>query len=240
MTPRGGAAQGVFPHTGAGEVPVASLGPRAFTVVNAELVKLFRCCRQLQAVGNQEHAEAADAATIARSVDEAAVFAEVFERHFSLVYRFLSLRAGEQWAGDLAAETFVVAFRRRSDYDVTRPDARPWPLGIAANLARQQHRSERRRRDTLLRLAHERPVESEDDALAGMDASTNSDELRAALAELAPEERDLLLLFGCVDLSYGEIADALSLPIGTVRSRIHRLRHKLRGRLSLPAQEVRG
>jgi RNA polymerase sigma-70 factor (ECF subfamily) len=58
------------------------------------------------------------------------------------------------------------------------------------------------------------------------------------LRELSPEELDLLLLFGSVELSYGEIAEALSLPVGTVRSRIHRLRLKLRGRLELPTQEV--
>ena len=184
-------------------------------------------------------AGAADAVAIARSVDEPAAFAEVFERHFSLVYRFLSLRAGEQSAADLASETFVIAFRRRADYDLSRPDARPWLLGIAANLARRQCRSERRRRETLLRLGRERPLESQDDALARLDAGANSESVRAAVAELAPDERDLLLLFACVGLSYEEIAEALSLPIGTVRSRIHRLRHKLRERLAAAGQEVR-
>jgi RNA polymerase sigma factor (sigma-70 family) len=190
-------------------------------------------------VGNQDHAQASDAVSIARSVDEPVVFAELFERHFSLVYRFLTLRAGEQSASDLAAETFVIAFRRRADYDVTRSDARPWLLGITANLAREQHRRERRRQDTLLRLGRERPAESEEGALARDDAGATSENLRAALGELVPEERDLLLLFACVGLSYDEIAEALSLPLGTVRSRIHRLRHKLRERLSPPAQEVR-
>ena len=77
-------------------------------------------------MGKVEHAHAADATVIACSVDEPGVFAELFERHFSLVHRFLSVRVGGQEAGDLAAETFVVAFRRRADYDSTRPDARPW------------------------------------------------------------------------------------------------------------------
>ena len=184
-------------------------------------------------------AEAADAVAIARSVDEPAAFAEVFERHFPLVFRFLSLRAGEQAAADLASETFVIAFRRRADYDLGRPDARPWLLGIAANLARTQFRSERRRRETLLRLGREHPPEAQDDALARLDADANSERVRAALAELAPDERDLLLLFACVGLSYEEIAEALSLPIGTVRSRIHRLRHRLRERLDPAGEEVR-
>jgi RNA polymerase sigma-70 factor (ECF subfamily) len=79
----------------------------------------------------------------------------------------------------------------------------------------------------------------EEDAPALEEAGANSEALRAALAELVPEERDLLLLFACVGLSYGEIAEALSLPLSTVRSRIHRLRQKLRVRLSPAAQEVR-
>jgi len=183
-------------------------------------------------------APATDAAVIARSVDEPAAFAELFERRFSVIYRFLCLRVGEQTAGDLASETFVIAFRRRAEYDVTRPDSRPWLFGIAANLAREQQRSERRRRETWLRLVRERPPESEDDVLAPVDAEMDSETLRAALAELSPEARDLLLLFGCVGLSYEEIAEALSLPLGTVRSRIHRLRHKLSKRLRLPVEEV--
>src|SRR5437764_3266028 len=134
-------------------------------------------------MGRLGGAHATDAAAIARSVHEPAAFAELFERHFSDIHRFLSLRAGEQTAGDLASETFVIAFRRRAEYDVTRPDARPWLFGIAANLARAQHRSERRRRQTWLRLTRERPPEPDDDALAPMDAELNSDILRAALAE---------------------------------------------------------
>jgi RNA polymerase sigma-70 factor (ECF subfamily) len=182
--------------------------------------------------------QGSDTAAIARSVDEPAAFAELFERHFSAVHRFLSLRTGEQAAGDLASETFVIAFRRRAEYDLTRPDARPWLFGIAANLAREQHRSERRRRETWLRLVRERPPGSENDVLAPEDAQVNNEILQAALAELSPEERDLLLLFGCVGLSYDEIAEALSLPLGTVRSRIHRLRQKLSERLRLPAEKV--
>jgi RNA polymerase sigma-70 factor (ECF subfamily) len=188
-------------------------------------------------VGFPDPAEIADAVAIRQSVHEPKAFSQLFERHFSMVYRFLSVRVGESSAGDLAADTFTVAFRRRADFDATRSDARPWLLGIAANLARQQRRREKRRRDTALRLFLERPLEAEQDPHVSADPRTI--ELRAALAELAPDERDLLLLFGCVGLSYGEIAEALALPIGTVRSRIHRLRQKLRQRLSSSVQEVK-
>jgi RNA polymerase sigma factor (sigma-70 family) len=185
---------------------------------------------------DREHGEIADSVTIARSVDEPEAFAELFERHFSLVYRFLSLRVGVHSAGDLAAETFAIAFRRRADYDVSRIDARPWLLGIAANLARAEVRQERHRRETLVRLARE-PVQPRDVGLPNI--GPNSERLRAALQLLSPEERDLLLLFACVGLSYEEIAQALSLPIGTVRSRISRLRTKVRPQLDPPTEEAK-
>jgi RNA polymerase sigma-70 factor (ECF subfamily) len=187
-------------------------------------------------VNHQGHIETSDALVIARSLNERELFAELFERHFSLVYRFLCLRVGMNSASDLAAETFAVAFRRRADYDVQRIDARPWLLGIAANLARAEVRTERRRREALLRLAREQ-VPPRDDGLGGLGAT--DERLSAALQVLAPEERDLLLLFGCVGLTYAEIAEALSLPIGTVRSRISRLRSRVRPLLRPDTEEAK-
>lgn len=187
---------------------------------------------------DSDYPEMPDSQAIARSVKAPEAFAPLYERHFSVVYRFLSIRAGAQAAGDLAAETFVVAFRRRADYDLSRVDARPWLLGIAANLARAELRNERRRRDTLLRLSRERATGSGEDSLPRPAEPRDDLGLQAALADLPADERDLLVLFGCVGLSYSEIADALVLPVGTVRSRIHRLRRKLRGRLSPPVKEV--
>ena len=97
-----------------------------------------------------------DAEAIARSLSEPSAFATVFERHFSLVHRFLCARAGVEPAADLASETFAIAFRRRGDYDLERPDARPWLIGIAVNLVRQARRSERRLNRALARLSGER------------------------------------------------------------------------------------
>jgi RNA polymerase sigma-70 factor (ECF subfamily) len=182
--------------------------------------------------------QATDAAAIARSVSEPTAFGMVFERHFSLVYRFLSFRAGERVAADLASETFAVAFRRRADYDRSRADARPWLLGIAINLARQQWRKERRLKTAMTRFPRERHEEPFEEIAERLDALASGPALRRLLLELSSEELDLLILFASVEFSYQEIAEALLLPIGTVRSRIHRLRRKLRGRLDLPAQEV--
>ena len=55
-------------------------------------------------------------------------------------------------AEDLASETFVVAFARRSSYDQSRDDARPWLYGIAVNLLREHRRAEERRLRAYLRV----------------------------------------------------------------------------------------
>src|SRR5579862_1374558 len=85
----------------------------------------------------------ADVIVLSRAAPE--VFGIVFDRHFRAVHRFLAARGGAGLADDLAAQTFVVAFERRSTFRASStPDARPWLLGIANNLLRGSRRSERR------------------------------------------------------------------------------------------------
>jgi RNA polymerase sigma factor (sigma-70 family) len=179
-----------------------------------------------------------DAEAIARSLNEPSAFAAVFERHFSMVHRFLCVRAGVDPAADLASETFAIAFRRRADYDLGRPDARPWLLGIAVNLVRQARRSERRLNRALARLSGERVFHPNSPEASLDELHGNFTTLHEVLAELPGDDRDLLLLFACMDFSYEQIAETMSLPIGTVRSRVHRLRKKLRSRLNEAAKEV--
>lgn len=66
-----------------------------------------------------------------------------------------------------------------------------------------------------------------------MDLRSEAAPVVAALEALPPRERDALLLLAWADLSYDEIAEALHVPVGTVRSRIHRARQALRARLAL-------
>jgi len=80
-----------------------------------------------------------DAMMIGRSLRTPEVFGEVFDRHWDSVYRYCRSRAGD--AGeDLAAETFCLAFDRRGTYELDRPDAGPWLLGLATNLIRNHLR----------------------------------------------------------------------------------------------------
>ena len=166
-----------------------------------------------------------DAALIEGSLTEGASFAAVFDRHYPAIYRFLRGRVGADLAEDIASEVFSVAFRRRTAYDLSCADSRPWLYGIAVNLLRGHRRSEARRLAALARAA-----DSRDDVEGGIGEGLDPS-LAAALADLSYEERSLILLFAWAELSYEQLAEALALPLGTVRSRLSRTRAKLRASL---------
>ncbi len=167
-----------------------------------------------------------DATLIAASLTDPAAFAGVFDRHWPGIHRFCASRAGA--AGeDLAAETFRVAFDERARFDPRRGDARPWLYGIATNLLRHWFRSRGRAR--LAPGADE--LDFADDALGRVEARLLGPELAAALRAVGAADRDALLLHAWAELTYTEIADATGVPVGTVRSRIHRARTQLRTHL---------
>lgn len=174
-----------------------------------------------------------DGDAIAASLHEPARFAGVFDRHYEEIARYLTRRAGRTLAEELASETFVRAFAARAGYDHAYPDARPWLYGIANNLLRKHARSEERRRRAYAR-ALERDASSDDalDSVADrIDASTGARVMAEALARLSPADRDTLLLFALTDLEYDGIALATGVPVGTVRSRLHRVRRHLQAAL---------
>jgi RNA polymerase sigma factor (sigma-70 family) len=147
----------------------------------------------------------------------AEAFEELFERHFDLIYGYLARRVGPDLGRDLASETFMRAFAARKRYDASRGEVRPWLFGIANNLVRRHYRDEERRLRAFSRLD-----------LRRQDVSPEEPRLADALAALSRDERDVLLLFAWADLAYEEIATALGLPVGTVRSRLHRARGQFR------------
>lgn len=177
-----------------------------------------------------ETGELDDAGIIERSWHEPEQFAAVFDRHARPIHRYVSRRLGSALADDVVGETFLVAFRQRERYDLSRGDARPWLYGIASNLIRRHRRAEVRAYRALARtgvdpIASVSPTDEVDARLA---AAGVERELASALAQLPRGDRDALLLFAWADLSYDQIAAALGIPVGTVRSRLHRARRKLR------------
>jgi RNA polymerase sigma-70 factor (ECF subfamily) len=171
-----------------------------------------------------------DAALIAASAEDSAAFAGVFDRHWPRIHRYCVSRAGA--AGeDIAAETFRVAFDQRDRFDLAQDDAAPWLYGIATNLVRHWLRGAARGRSAVSRLR--RPFEGDhaDDALDRVEARLLGPGLAAALRGLSAADRDALLLHAWAELSYEEIARATNVPLGTVRSRIHRARRRVRAHL---------
>jgi RNA polymerase sigma factor (sigma-70 family) len=148
-------------------------------------------------------------------------FTAIFDRHFDAVYRYLARRTDRARAEDLAASTFTVAFERRERFRPEAASARPWLLGIATNLLRNEWRAERRGLDLVARLSGGLGAREGEGAEA-------TNELAALLAQLDADQRDVLLLHAWEELSYEEIASALGIPIGTVRSRLSRARARLR------------
>ena len=171
-----------------------------------------------------------DASVIAASCTEPARFGTIFDRHASLLYRYLARRAGVNEADGMLGELFRIAFERRDGYDVERADARPWLYGIATNLlANHRRREARRMRGTARLLAAE--VGSEDPSErteAKIDAADRWPRVADAVGRLPPAERDTLFLYAWEGLSYEEVASSLEIPVGTVRSRINRARRRIR------------
>ncbi len=166
-----------------------------------------------------------DAAAIVASLVLPARFEAIFDRHYAAIHGYLVRRVGRDVADDLAADTFVEAFRARSRYDPARPDARPWLFGIAANLVRGQARHERRQLVAFSRTGVDPLVDDQEEISARLDAHRA---VAHALAALAAKDRETLLLHTWAELSYEEIAIALDVPIGTVRSRLNRARRQVR------------
>jgi RNA polymerase sigma factor (sigma-70 family) len=176
-----------------------------------------------------------DAMVISASRRDPEAFTRLFERHWDSLFRFCLNRVGA--AGeDIAAETFRVAFDRRRRYDARCADARPWLFGIATNLIRDYFRAAQREERKLERSAVlQSPVTPPDAEIGGLERQLLGPDLAQALGALPEADRDALLLLAWADFDYEQIARTLDIPIGTVRSRIHRARQRLRDHLDAGA-----
>jgi RNA polymerase sigma-70 factor (ECF subfamily) len=173
-----------------------------------------------------------DSVLIERSLQVGECFAGLYDRHAPSIHRFASARLGAEGADDVVADTFLAAFRVRHRYDQSRADARPWLLGIASREISRRRRQERSRYRLLASTPAELPVESPADTIAAaVTAHSVRRPLAEALSRLKPADRDVLLLVAWADLSYQEVAEALGIPIGTVRSRLNRARRIVRSLL---------
>jgi RNA polymerase sigma factor (sigma-70 family) len=196
-------------------------------------------CGTYRSVGSTWSSDVTDAALIRASFDEPPVFGNIFDRHAGVIHRYLASRVGAEAAEDLVSEVFATAFRCRSSYDLEYSDALPWLLGIATNAVRHHRRSEGRRRAMISRLGQQSTDRADlvlGDIAEDAIAHDHVEETTRALGVIGDKYRDVLILYSAFDLSYAEIAQALGLRIGTVRSRISRGRDQLKELLSSSGQ----
>jgi RNA polymerase sigma factor (sigma-70 family) len=173
-----------------------------------------------------------DGEALAASLADPKAFGVIFERHFGVIHGYLRRRLDDQLAAELASETFLVAFDGRARFERSRSDARPWLFGIATNLARSHRRKEVRE---LRAIAAMRPEDGSgvDRVEARVDAEGLRGLLAQSLADLPAEEADVLRLLVWAELDQPEIAEALAIPLGTVKSRLHRARGRMQAALGV-------
>ena len=159
-----------------------------------------------------------------------AEFGRLFEEHADALRRYLARRVGSAIADDIVAEAFLTALRGRENYDPARATVKSWLHGIAANLLRHHARTEVRGLRAFARLARQPGIGADHADRVGdrVDAADRVNRLSAAVAQLPPGDREVLLMTSWAGLTAAEIGDALGIPAGTVRSRLHRVRQWLR------------
>ena len=131
-------------------------------------------------------------------------------------------------AEEVVSLTFLEAWRLRGTVQQTGGSLRPWLLGIAVNVTRNAARASRRHQAALRRLPPVPVIPDFADDLAGrIDAAARLTAVRSTIARLRRGEQEVLALCVWSGLDYAAAAQALGVPVGTVRSRLSRARARL-------------
>ncbi len=165
--------------------------------------------------------------------DEAA-FLLLYERHRTPVFRFACRMLGQpQQAEDVTQECFLSILRRPEAFRAERASLRTYLCAIARHLALKQLR--KRGQETVM---DEPPVDADaatranaPDPLRSAIEGEEAEAVRQAVLELPPLQREAVVLFEYQEMSLAEIATVCEVDVGTVKSRLHRARERLRRRL---------
>ncbi|MDX3236052.1 RNA polymerase sigma factor [Streptomyces sp. ME03-5709C] len=171
-----------------------------------------------------------------RAGDRAA-FADLYDQNARAVYSH-ALRLTGNWsdAEEVMSETFLGAWRTRTTVEPEGGSLTPWLLGIATHKAHNANRGLRRRLAFLARSPDPRPVEDFADETAGrIDDARRLALVHDALHHLGRRDREVIALCVGAGLDYQQAAEALGIPVGTVKSRLSRARARLAGYSGDPA-----
>lgn len=161
------------------------------------------------------------------ALDDAA-FVALYGTAAPRLHAYLARRLGPEAAEELTAEVFARAWAGRERYDAGRGDPVGWLFGIAMNLLRRHHRTAERR----LRAYGRLPVDATapdpaEGVTRAVDARRELEATARGLTRLSAMDRDMILLRAWADLSYQQIADAMGVDVGIVRTRLSRARARL-------------
>jgi RNA polymerase sigma-70 factor (ECF subfamily) len=156
------------------------------------------------------------------SHDRAVRFAAVYEDCYGAIHAYASRRVGAEAADEIAAESFLVAWRK---FDAVPSDPLPWLYGVARNVLARHYESNRRQREARAVLERERrpadPVQEGDDP-----------RLWEAWARLSSSDREVLALVAWEELSVADAALAFGCAAPVFSVRLHRARRRLQRLLS--------
>jgi RNA polymerase sigma-70 factor, ECF subfamily len=154
-------------------------------------------------------------------VGDAEAFALLYDRHsraaYSLAYRLMN---GRQPAEDLVQEAFIKVWRSAGGYRAGRGSVRTWIFSIVRNRAIDQFRSDASRRRTRDEVEASAPTSEPSEAFAETWRNTQQEQVREVLKTLPQEQLRILELAYFSGYTHVEIAERLSLPLGTVKGRM--------------------
>lgn len=151
-------------------------------------------------------------------------FTALYQAHYAAVLRYATRRTDPDTARDVAADTFLVAWRRLADWPAGPAEVEPWLYGIARLSLANAQRSRRREGRVADRLAHERRDAPAPDPAEAVTAQANLDQ---ALRRLPGRDQEALRLIGWEELDLAGAALAMGCSRATMAVRLHRARLRL-------------
>jgi RNA polymerase sigma-70 factor (ECF subfamily) len=178
---------------------------------------------------------------------DATAFSGLFRRHQPHVFRFaLHMTGSSAMADDVVQDVFLAVMRDARRYEAGRATVAAWLCGIARNCVLRRLERERRMTPLDFGAALERVPDGTGPAepLAGLLRMERIEALRRAVQALPVLYREAVVLCDLQEMPYGDAAEVIGCPVGTVRSRLHRARSMLAARIAAaqasPAAPVSG